>query len=519
MASIFKRKRTETIPAGAVVLERDGRPHAEWCDGKGKPRTAPLNGKGDRVLLPAAKDDPYHVAYEDGNGRRRTRRAYRDKEASDALGRRLEEEAARAKEGLTDPFQQHRQMPALDAVSEWAGMMQAVRAPQMRMHVERIVKGTGADRLHQLDAPAVHAFLASLQRDEGMGDVTYNEYVASIKNLTKWAVVNRRLPFDPLVGLKRIPAKHATAKHGRRALTHDQMSALLKAAADRPAVELRTIRTGPRAGLADADVRPAVLLKAEWLGRQRRLAYLVTYWLRLRRNECIQLEWRDVVLDQEPPCVRLRRETTKAKRGDTVPIHAQLRAELLAHRPANFRPTDRVLKAVPTMRCMKLDLAYAGIDYDDGTGGFADFHALGKSSITAMQAHGVTQRSAQAIARHKDGRMTSRVYTDESLLPLASELAKVPCIPDAGELVGAAHAQRTGDFGGQIVAVGGTTAGVDEGAGGAGERDADGAQVVAGRAVGTKGQGPAPCGTGPWIEAGERGRTVDIHVGNVTLYH
>ncbi len=115
--------------------------------------------------------------------------------------------------------------------------------------------------------------------------------------------------------------------------------------------------------------------------------------------------------------------------------------------------------------------------------------------------------------------MTSRVYTDESLLPLAAELAKVPDIPDAGELVGAAHAQRTGNSEGQIVAVGGTTAGADEDEGGADEGDADGAQLVTGWAVGTKGQGPAPCGTGPWIEAGDRGRTDDIHVGNVTLYH
>ena len=32
-------------------------------------------------------------------------------------------------------------------------------------------------------------------------------------------------------------------------------------------------------------------------------------------------------------------------------------------------------------------------------------------------------------------------------------------------------------------------------------------------------KGPAPCGTAPLSEAGEGARTLDIHVGNVTLYH
>jgi hypothetical protein len=30
---------------------------------------------------------------------------------------------------------------------------------------------------------------------------------------------------------------------------------------------------------------------------------------------------------------------------------------------------------------------------------------------------------------------------------------------------------------------------------------------------------PAPLGTGSLLQAGEGGRTLDIHVGNVTLYH
>jgi hypothetical protein len=37
-----------------------------------------------------------------------------------------------------------------------------------------------------------------------MADRTVNEYIASIKEFTKWAVTNGRLPVDPLLGLRRI---------------------------------------------------------------------------------------------------------------------------------------------------------------------------------------------------------------------------------------------------------------------------------------------------------------------------
>ena len=49
-----------------------------------------------------------------------------------------------------------------------------------------------------------------------------------------------------------------------------------------------------------------------------------------------------------------------------------------------------------------------------------------------------------------------------------------------------------------------------------GEMDA---QTVEQVGDGTKRHDPMPCGTGSLSEAGEGGRTLDIHVGNVTLYH
>ena len=448
MASIYKRSRLAPIPDGATCVEQSaevpGRPphrSARWVDARGRTQEAPLNTRGDRIVLPPAKDAVWHIAYQDpATGQRVTVKAFRDMDATRERARTLERDAERRAAGLVDPFEQFLRQPIDDALADFMAGQTATRAPQIRMQVGRIIDGTGARRLCELDAPKIEAWLRSQQQPQRgqtdalgrprkpMSDTTYNEYIASVRAFTRWAVTNRRLPHDPLVGLKRIPAKRVTRKHPRRALTLEQLGALLAAAERRAERELLTIRRGERRGREAAKVRPRALERARALGRERRLCYLLAFWLRLRRSEIAALEWRDVRLDTVPASVTLRAETTKAKRADSLPLHPQLREELSKVWRPDLQPTQRVVRTVPDMKAFRADLAAAGIAERDERG-LVDLHALGKSLITAMHANGVSQRSAQALARHSDPRLTAVTYTDASLLPLAEELAKVPPIP------------------------------------------------------------------------------------------
>jgi len=112
-----------------------------------------------------------------------------------------------------------------------------------------------------------------------------------------------------------------------------------------------------------------------------------------------------------------------------LPIHPQLAEDLRAWRPAGAAPTDRVFSTVPNMKCLRADLALAGIPDKDQAGRYVDFHSLRVSLGTMLAANGVTPRAAQALMRHTDPRLTAGVYTDEKLLPLAAELVNVPAIP------------------------------------------------------------------------------------------
>jgi len=67
------------------------------------------------------------------------------------------------------------------------------------------------------------------------------------------------------------------------------------------------------------------------------------------------------------------------------------------------------------MDVLKLDLAFAGIDYGNKEIGFADLHAMRMSLNMMLAAQGVKSRSRQAHLRHTDPRLTEVTYFDKSL--------------------------------------------------------------------------------------------------------
>lgn len=98
---------------------------------------------------------------------------------------------------------------------------------------------------------------------------------------------------------------------------------------------------------------------------------------------------------------------------------------------------------MPNMKCLRADLALAGIADIDAAGRYVDFHSLRVSLSTLLAVHRVSPRAAQALMRHSDPRLTANIYTDEKLLPLAAELVNVPSISQAGDKDGGRTAPLT----------------------------------------------------------------------------
>ena len=235
----------------------------------------------------------------------------------------------------------------------------------------------------------------------------------------------------PLSSLEKADEATADRARPRRARSADEVDRLLEAARERPAAEALTIRTGRDRGQLGAKVRPAVLERERRKGVARRMAYLVAIWTGLRRSELGQPQWRDVRLDAAAPHLQLRAETTRSRRADVLPLHAQLVEELATFRPADPDPTASVLSDVPDMTVLKRDLARAGIDRGSRETGLADLHAMRMTLNNPLAADGVAPRSRQAQLRHADPKRTGVTHFDRSryLQPYAEQLNQASAIP------------------------------------------------------------------------------------------
>lgn len=57
---------------------------------------------------------------------------------------------------------------------------------------------------------------------------------------------------------------------------------------------------------------------------------------------------------------------------------------------------------------------------------YADFHALCYTWATFLQRNGVAQRFAMKLMRHSDIKLTAKVYTDETQLPIYDAIKGLP---------------------------------------------------------------------------------------------
>ena len=125
----------------------------------------------------------------------------------------------------------------------------------------------------------------------------------------------------------------------------------------------------------------------------------------------------------------LRSENEKNRKGSTVPLRSDLAGDLRGW--VEGRPIDDLVFNVPAglLRIFDRDLVAAGIDKIDERGRRVHLHALRMSTATHLSAAGVAPRTAQALMRHSDMKLTMATYTDERLLNSAGAVALLPDLP------------------------------------------------------------------------------------------
>jgi integrase len=219
---------------------------------------------------------------------------------------------------------------------------------------------------------------------------TLNHYLQAMVSFLNWMERAGRIKGNPLKFVGKIDER-GQSKRVRRAFTD---------------VELRRLVTGSGA---------------------RGVIYFTAARTGLRQDELRELTWEDVRLDEKVPHVRVRVTCAKNKKEEHVPLVPEIAEVLKAHRPAKFSSSDRVFpNGVPQARRLRRDSERNGIAYCDESGRYADFHALRYTWATFLQRHGIAQRFAMKLLRHSDIRLTAKVYTDESQLPVYDAVRVLP---------------------------------------------------------------------------------------------
>jgi integrase len=378
MASVFKRGR--------------------WVDATGRKCTKDARG------AKWVESRFYTIAYI-ANGKRRRAKGYTDRGASEQLAARLERAKVRNEESMIDAYKAHRGRALAQHVVDWIVELRQLGRDNVyiglcEFRMSRIIQDCGWKTLDTIDAESFIAWRQTATAKVGtsakagenikpMGARTQNHYLTTAVTFCRWAVKRKRVASHPLADIAPVETA-GQLKRQRRALTEDEVTALLAAV-------------------------PA----------RHQLAYRMILSTGLRRDELRQLKWGDVKVNAPMPHIQLRAETTKAKRADALPLRADLVELLKAHR-GDAGDDARVVRTLPSMDSHKRYLEWAGIAFVDDRNRRVDFHALRHTYGSLLAKAGIAPRVAMSLMRHTDPRIFDMAGAVEKLTALkAYEVAAV----------------------------------------------------------------------------------------------
>jgi integrase len=183
-----------------------------------------------------------------------------------------------------------------------------------------------------------------------------------------------------------------------------------------------TVRSGKNIGKQVSKLSDERLRR---LGVERALIYKTAILTGLRLTELRTLRVGDLSFGDVPFLV-LRASNEKNRKGSTVPLRSDLAAELQEW--TSGKQTDELALNVPTglLRILKRDLKSVDIPKIDEPKRRVHIHALRHSTGTHLSAANVSPRTAQAVMRHSDIKLTMNVYTDERLYDAAGAVEMLP---------------------------------------------------------------------------------------------
>jgi len=229
------------------------------------------------------------------------------------------------------------------------------------------------------------------QHKGGKAAKTIREYQATLSAFFHWLKTVGRIPFNLLENVDRVPVD-GRKKRVRRVLSIEEFQRFL-------------------------DV-----------SGKRAMAYYVVANMGLRRGDGDGLTWGDLFLDTPIPYWISRAHIAKVKKQVEVPLLPDVCQALLAIRPSDWKPNDKVFPdKLPSMWWFNKDLKAAGIDRLNAKGEVFDMHAL-RTTFGTHVSRNMAFAAAKKVIRHTYDNMTADNYFKPSTADLGSDFAKVPAL-------------------------------------------------------------------------------------------
>jgi integrase len=338
-----------------------------------------------------------------------------DKESSQVMLADLLRQRERGRAGLTSPYAQELERPLSEHVADYLAHLKAQSVTDKHFSERSrcllaVIDGCSARALSDLTVEKLDRYLAALESSARTRDT----YRAAVLGLLNWLEDKGRIERN---WLDKITKPKGEAVRVRRALSPEQLQAILNVTRERPLRESSTIRRGPRKGQQVGKLQPHVRERLALLGMERALIYKTAIYTGLRRREVAALQVCHLDLDGKPyPSLTLPGQHTKNGEAAKMLLVPSF-AEELRHWIADTRrlPEDRLFSVRNEMvKTLKADLKAAGIPFEDEQGRTADFQSLRMTADTMLGVVGVPARVRQLFMRHSDIRLTLQTYDDSS---------------------------------------------------------------------------------------------------------
>ena len=262
----------------------------------------------------ANRGGPWYAAWNDHNGRRRTRcTKTTDRDTALRLANKYEADAALRRDGVIDPTLDAIGRESKRSIDSHAGDYEAKLQASQRTpgHVERTIgiirsfaKWSELSSIGGITADHATRYAGKL-KDEGLAARTIAAHLTALKSFSRWLADHHKLPRDPLSSIRK-PNPATDRRKQRRVLSREEWYRLEAATIDGP----------ERFGMS---------------GAERRILYLAALQTGLRSGELRSLTRGSLFLDAVPPYIVCEAGSTKNRKQARQLIDAELAADLRGH--------------------------------------------------------------------------------------------------------------------------------------------------------------------------------------------